>query len=560
MKRTLLALGCIPFWLAGTAQISTYVLQPAALEGPLTFTWAETWGSTPDLNDPANARVGFAAFVDDGTAEDSLGCNALVNGADIVGKIAVVYRGTCEFGTKALNAQNAGALAVVVINNQGSPLAMGPGADGPSVTIPVVMISTDAGTSLRDAILAGIVELRIGSVSGVFEYNLNTSAKLVSIPQYSALPSGLAADINFQINIGSWVKNFGSLAQSDATLSCVITQDGVEVYNNTSVPGLIAPGDSLFFGLEVFSQPSYNGFYEGTYTVSSSNADQFASDNLYTFTFYAGDLFAYGLIDETSLLPLPEQHVRATLDAVDFMACSYFSHPNASAYSIEGIYASATRAAGESMENQFLEARVYEWLDDFTGWSDAATANIVQQVSGEYVYQTDLSAQTVYVPLQETFQLEDDIRYLFCIFSPAPDVFLGFGEALDYDRLQTELDEPIYLINDDGAWGSFSDATHTSIGAKLTPTVGISEVERVQMTPYPNPTSNMLIVRMNGQQGAAWLRVFDLAGKQVLESKIGVGGDQLLNVDVSSLASGTYLFHMEFDNGKRSDFRVVVTK
>jgi len=90
--------------------------------------------------------------------------------------------------------------------------------------------------------------------------------------------------------------------------------------------------------------------------------------------------------------------------------------------------------------------------------------------------------------------------------------------------------------------------------------VGISEVERVQMTPYPNPTSNMLSVRMNGQQGAALLRVFDLAGKQVLESKIGVGGDQLLNVDVSSLASGTYLFHMEFDNGKRSDFRVVVTK
>jgi hypothetical protein len=147
MKKTLLGCGLFLAAMSAQAQITTYVLQPASLEGALEFTWADNWGATPDLNDPANTIQGFTAFVNDGTAADSLGCNALVNGADIAGKIAVVYRGTCEFGLKALNAQDAGAIGVVIINNQGAPVAMGGGANGANVTIPVVMISTDAGAS-----------------------------------------------------------------------------------------------------------------------------------------------------------------------------------------------------------------------------------------------------------------------------------------------------------------------------------------------------------------------------------------------------------------------------
>src|SRR5690606_31806620 len=106
-------------------QITTYVLQPPELEGPLDFTWADNWGQTPDLNDPANSVTAFAMFVNDGndgTADDSLACNPLTNGPDMTGKIAVLYRGNCEFGLKALNAEQAGAEAVVIINNQGAPV------------------------------------------------------------------------------------------------------------------------------------------------------------------------------------------------------------------------------------------------------------------------------------------------------------------------------------------------------------------------------------------------------------------------------------------------------
>jgi hypothetical protein len=561
MKKTLLGCGLFLAAMSAQAQITTYVLQPASLEGALEFTWADNWGATPDLNDPANTIQGFTAFVNDGTAADSLGCNALVNGADIAGKIAVVYRGTCEFGLKALNAQDAGAIGVVIINNQGAPVAMGGGANGANVTIPVVMISTDAGASLYNELLAGNVEMLIGSVQGVYEFNLHTSSKLASIPQYSAMPGPLANAINYTVDMGSWVKNFGSSDQSDVTVNCVITQNGTEVYNNTSDAGAVLSGDSAFFALPSFTQATWSGYYEATYTVSSSNADDFPSDDTFGFNFYAGDVFAYGRIDATTLQPRAEQHVRATLDAPSFMACSYFSHPNASGYKVEGIYTSASKSGGASMDGEVLEARIYEWADVFTGWSDATTDNIVLLGLGEYFYEEDLGAQVVYIPFTETFQMEDNKKYLFCSFSPSTDVFLGFGESLDYNRIQTELDQPIYLMNDNGTWGSFADATHTTIGAKMVPAdVSVNDADRIELTPYPNPTANVLRIPLTGMSGAATLSVFDLSGAVVMTNKVGIGGDQTLTVDLQNLANGTYIFRMDFENGKRSDFRVVVTK
>ena len=63
--------------------------------------------------------------------------------------MAVVRRGACEFGFKALQAQNEGAVAVIVVNNvEGPPIIMAGGADGDSVTIPVLMVSDVVGEAI----------------------------------------------------------------------------------------------------------------------------------------------------------------------------------------------------------------------------------------------------------------------------------------------------------------------------------------------------------------------------------------------------------------------------
>ncbi|MDC8005945.1 T9SS-dependent M36 family metallopeptidase [Aureisphaera galaxeae] len=93
-----------------------------------------------------------------GTSSDpNDACDVITNGTDLNGKIAILNRGSCEFGTKALNAQNAGAIAVIVkyIPTDGGavyPFEMAPGADGGSVTIPAFLVPEAVG----DAIIADI--------------------------------------------------------------------------------------------------------------------------------------------------------------------------------------------------------------------------------------------------------------------------------------------------------------------------------------------------------------------------------------------------------------------
>ncbi|MGH7857618.1 MAG: M36 family metallopeptidase [Candidatus Binatia bacterium] len=66
----------------------------------------------------------------DGTGTPNDGCEPLVGFTP--GKIALVERGLCEFGVKVLNAENAGAKAVVIANTLGREVGtpMGPGAVG----------------------------------------------------------------------------------------------------------------------------------------------------------------------------------------------------------------------------------------------------------------------------------------------------------------------------------------------------------------------------------------------------------------------------------------------
>ena len=77
------------------------------------------------------------------------GCTAI--STPLAGKVAVIDRGTCDFSLKALNAQNAGAVAVIIANNQGGTaiFTMGAGSSANRVRIPAVMVSQNDGVALH---------------------------------------------------------------------------------------------------------------------------------------------------------------------------------------------------------------------------------------------------------------------------------------------------------------------------------------------------------------------------------------------------------------------------
>ena len=116
------------------------------------YTITDGWGGSLDNG----YAYGEMVLVNDGSANPELGCAALTNASAVAGKIAVAVRGTCNFSTKAINAQNAGATALVLINNQAqSPTVLGSGNDAGAVTIPVVMISQAQGNNLLTALQNG---------------------------------------------------------------------------------------------------------------------------------------------------------------------------------------------------------------------------------------------------------------------------------------------------------------------------------------------------------------------------------------------------------------------
>ncbi len=96
---------------------------------------------------PLTSITGNLVLVDDGTGLPTEGCNTLINGGAVSGNIAVIERGSCSFATKVKNAENAGAIAVLVVNNvAGAPIIMG--GDDYTIYIPAIMVSQADGQTI----------------------------------------------------------------------------------------------------------------------------------------------------------------------------------------------------------------------------------------------------------------------------------------------------------------------------------------------------------------------------------------------------------------------------
>jgi len=87
--------------------------------------------------------------VDDGVGTTNDGCEPLVGFT--AGNIAFIDRGTCQFGLKALNAEQAGAAGAVIANDRDGTVIvlMAPGEFGRAVTIPVIAVGQNDGTTVR---------------------------------------------------------------------------------------------------------------------------------------------------------------------------------------------------------------------------------------------------------------------------------------------------------------------------------------------------------------------------------------------------------------------------
>ncbi len=105
----------------------------------------------------ANDGQGGTALPLNSTIENRAdACTPLINTSEMAGKIALVYRGTCTFVQKTKNAQNAGAIGVIVMNHaEGGDRVLNMSGEDASITIPTVLVGYSNGADIVAQINAG---------------------------------------------------------------------------------------------------------------------------------------------------------------------------------------------------------------------------------------------------------------------------------------------------------------------------------------------------------------------------------------------------------------------
>jgi minor extracellular serine protease Vpr len=131
---------------------NTKATLPAFRVGSTMYTYNRASGSLATV--PQSGSGELVATGTPATAND--GCVAPLPGA-LAGKIALIRRGTCGFYNKAINAQHAGAIGVVLYNNVAgalSPTVAPTPAGAEPVTIPVAAITAADGASIFGGLAA----------------------------------------------------------------------------------------------------------------------------------------------------------------------------------------------------------------------------------------------------------------------------------------------------------------------------------------------------------------------------------------------------------------------
>lgn len=143
-------------------RMQMYIWTPAALStvsaAPPGTTW--TAGSASGFGPQAFNVTATAVLANDGTgASPTDGCEPFTN--NVAGQIALVDRGNCTFAQKVLNAQNAGGVGVLILNNTtGSAPGLG-GTSATPVTIAALSLTQADGNTLKAALMNGPVTLTL---------------------------------------------------------------------------------------------------------------------------------------------------------------------------------------------------------------------------------------------------------------------------------------------------------------------------------------------------------------------------------------------------------------
>ena len=130
---------------AGAASVGHYLATPVTVNGQVR---GALMGEFAPLTSDLTAPLAVVLNASNGL---SMACSPLPPGS-LAGKIALISRGSCTFSTKTRVARDAGAVAVIFVNNvAGDPILIGEDGTADQPNIPVMMLTREDGLALLTA-------------------------------------------------------------------------------------------------------------------------------------------------------------------------------------------------------------------------------------------------------------------------------------------------------------------------------------------------------------------------------------------------------------------------
>ncbi len=413
------------------------VTAPLSIAGSKGYTTSNDGSGGTGAWGAAIANMSNVPVMMDTTGVDTNGCAAAFPTGFFTGKVALIWRGSCEFGYKASTAQTAGAVAVIIVNNvAGGPVGMAAGSYGSGVTIPVFMISLDDGLAIASQIHAH-VPVKMSIVTDWYSGNRNDLGFVpagFSTSAYAALPysqigtSSATGQAAYAQKDGAYIANYGSQTQTHVKLKSELSWQATGAGSATTVhtdsitkTGAFPQTDSIW----AMYVPSYNlpaatstGTYTMKYTISADSADQFAGDNVLTYNFQATDsLYSKGRYDLAHHKPFATYYTTSST-AQPLIWCVPYYIANGGQY-FDSAQFSVVNGTG-LLPADYVYIYVFKWTDQAlnTGSSTIPVDSFMENAELELVSTgirsfdgtTDSAFKTYGVALGDSNGVAADVR------------------------------------------------------------------------------------------------------------------------------------------------------
>ena len=209
----------------GACTVSTPLAPSVLVVSPQSIAGSKSAGAASFGPQTFSISTKDVAYANDGVGSAGDACSPLVNGAAVAGKIALIDRGNCAFTIKVKNAQDSGAVAVIIADNAGGNAVAGMSGSDPLITIPSLRVSQNTGIAVKAALQQSAVTAAL--TSGGF--GTDSSVRWLMGEDSSGF-NGAIRDMYNPTCYG----NPGKV--SDSQYVCAAEPDSGGVHSNSGVP------------------------------------------------------------------------------------------------------------------------------------------------------------------------------------------------------------------------------------------------------------------------------------------------------------------------------------